>query len=251
MHVPHGDRMIAIDHVSKQFAYGAYVLRDTTLHIPSGESTCIIGQSGQGKSILLKMIIGLLEPTHGSVTIDGVSTSGNPDMFATCGYVFQFAALLDSLTVFENIALSLLEHGYTEDAALPIVHHALYLVNLTPDILNKYPDQLSGGMKKRVGLARTLVTQPSIILYDEPTTGLDPITTQIVHQLIYRTQQEMGITSVVVSHNTDIFRFVDNIALLHDGKIQFFGSALEARTTENPYMQQFLHADPNGPMRNE
>ena len=248
--------MIQLHNVYKQFQEGTYILKGINLNIPSGESTCIIGQSGQGKSVLLKMIIGLIQPTHGNVIVDGIDTSdvseeSHHDIFKQCGYVFQFAALLDSLSVFENIGLSLLEHGYSEQQAMPIVKAKLKLVNLTPDILEKYPDQLSGGMKKRVGLARTLVSDPSIILYDEPTTGLDPITTNIVHELIHRTQQNMHITSVIISHNTTIFDYVDNVALLHQGEIQYFGKARDIWNTDNPYVRQFIRGYTSGPIETE
>jgi len=248
--------MIQLNHVSKTFDGTSYVLNDVNLTIPPGESTCIIGQSGQGKSILLKLIIGLMQPTHGSITVNGIDTvhasdDMQNDILKACGYVFQFAALLDSLSVCDNIALSLLEHGLSREEAEPIVKHKLKLVNLTPDILDKYPDQLSGGMKKRVGLARTLVSEPSIILYDEPTTGLDPITTTIIHELIHRMQRDMQITSVIISHNTDIFHYVDNIALLHDTGIQFFGKARDIWQSDNPYIQQFIHGSACGLIRTE
>ena len=248
--------MISLYNIKKQFDTGPNVIDGITLEIPTGESTCIIGQSGQGKSILLKMIIGLIQPTEGSLMVNGIEVTDLHEnelhkIFKQCGYVFQSAALLDSLNVFENIALSLLEHGMPEEKALSIIQEKLKLVNLPQSILTKYPDQLSGGMKKRVGLARTLVSEPSVILYDEPTTGLDPITTRIVHELMYTMQEKMKLTSVIISHNTDIFKYVDNVALLHKGQIQFFGKAHTVWDSDNPYMQQFIHGSPHGPIETE
>ena len=131
-----------------------------------------------------------------------------------CGYVFQFAALLDSLTVYENVGITLIEQGVPKEHVLPIVKEKLALVRLKEEILYTYPSELSGGMRKRVGFARTLVTEPKIILYDEPTTGLDPITTRVIHELMFDMQQRLALTSVVISHDVEIFKYADNVALL-------------------------------------
>ncbi len=249
--------MIQLYDVRKRFGDDQRWITDgVNLEIPTGQSTCIIGQSGEGKSVLLKQIIGLIKPTSGSIKIDGeeVTTMNErqlQDLFKRCGYVFQFAALLDSLTIFENIGISLLEKGAPKSTVLPIVEEKMALVNLRPEILYKYPSEISGGMKKRVGLARTLITNPSTILYDEPTTGLDPITTRVVHELMAETQQALNLTSVVISHDVEIFKYVDNIALLHKGKIRFFGPAKTIWDSTNPYIFQFIRGLADGPIQTE
>jgi len=144
-----------------------------------------------------------------------------------------------------------LEGGVSPAKVLPIVKEKMALVNLKADILDKYPSELSGGMKKRVGLARTLVSNPSIILYDEPTTGLDPITARVVHELMYDMQKRLSITSVIISHDVEIFKYVDNIALLHRGKIRFFGPAKTIWESTNPYIYQFIRGLAEGPIQTE
>ena len=257
MAIPVGAIMIQLIEVRKRFGDDQrWVTDGINLDIPDGQMTCIIGQSGEGKSVLLKQIIGLIKPTSGTVLIDDQNITQMTDrelqvFFHKCGYVFQFAALLDSLNVFENIGLSLLENGVPEAKVLPIVKEKIALVNLKQDILYKYPSELSGGMKKRVGLARTLISNPSIILYDEPTTGLDPITARVVHELMYDMQKRLGITSVIISHDVEIFKYVDNIALLHRGKIRFFGSAKTIWESTNPYIYQFIRGLNEGPIQTE
>lgn len=248
--------MIKLINLKKRFGRDKWVTDDITLTIPPGQMTCIIGRSGEGKSVLLKQMMGLIKPTSGKVIIDGIDITKLQEremaqVFKKCGYVFQFAALLDSLNVFENIGLTLLENGTRPSQVLPIVKEKLALVNLSDDILNKYPAELSGGMRKRVGLARTLITNPSIILYDEPTTGLDPITSRIVHELMFDMQRKLNVTSVVISHDIDIFKFVDNVALLHEGKIRYFGDAKTIWQSDNPYIYQFIRGLPEGPIQSE
>ena len=250
--------MIELIDVKKRFSDdGPWITDGVTLTIPSGQMTCIIGKSGEGKSVLLKQIIGLIKPTSGSIKIDGVdittlASKDEEQVFRKVGYVFQFAALLDSLNVFENIGLPLLENGIPEDEVLPIVKEKLELVDLSPtDTLYKNPSELSGGMKKRVGLARTLVTNPKIVLYDEPTTGLDPITTHIIHELIASMQKKLNLTSVVISHDLEIFKYADNVALLCDRKIQYFGPAKTIWECDNPYVYQFIRGLTNGPIKTE
>lgn len=221
--------MIELINVRKKFD-NRWVTKGVYLEIPRGKMTVIVGKSGEGKSVLLKQIIGLIKPTSGSILIEGVDITTLKEnelnaIFEKVGYVFQFAALLDSLTVFENVALPLIEKGFSYHKALPIVKEKLALVNLSPDALHKYPAELSGGMLKRVGLARTLVHNPQIILYDEPTTGLDPITARIVHELMDRTQKKLNLTSIVVSHMVESFKYADYVALLQDGVIKYFGEA--------------------------
>lgn len=248
--------MIRIEHLTKKFG-DRVITNDLNLEIPSGQMTCIIGRSGEGKSVLLKQIIGLIKPTSGAVFIDGVDITKLDDeelepIFKKCGYVFQFAALLDSLNVFENVGLAQLEQGVPKEKVLPLVKEKLGLVNLVPEeVLYKYPSELSGGMRKRVGLARTLMANPSIILYDEPTTGLDPITSRVVHELMYNMQKNFNVTSVVISHDVEIFKYVDNVALLHQGKIKYFGSAKTIWESDNPYIYQFIRGLSEGPIQTE
>jgi phospholipid/cholesterol/gamma-HCH transport system ATP-binding protein len=243
--------MIKLKNITKKFN-NKIVINGVNLTIPEGKTTCIIGRSGEGKSVLLKQITGLIKPTSGTILFDNIDITSLAEnemfhIFNKCGYVFQFAALLDSLTIFENIALSLLENNISKDIATDIVVEKLALVDLSPDILNKYPDEISGGMKKRVGLARTLVKNPTVILYDEPTTGLDPINSRVVHELI-TSLQDTKVTSVIVSHDIEIFNFADYVALLHDGKIQYFGNTKDIWNCENPYLYQFIRGLTNGPI---
>jgi phospholipid/cholesterol/gamma-HCH transport system ATP-binding protein len=233
-----------------------WITQGVNLDIPEGKMTVVVGRSGEGKSVLLKQIIGLLKPTSGHVYIDGVdittaSEKEQDKIFEEFGYVFQFAALLDSLNVFENIGITLLEQGVAREQVLGIVKEKLGLVNLTEDNLPKYPSELSGGMRKRVGLARTLVTNPKVILYDEPTTGLDPITSRVIHELMYDMQHQFNLTSLVISHDVEIFKYADHVALLHEGKIKYFGDAKTIWESENPYIYQFIRGLAEGPIQTE
>lgn len=248
--------MIQIINLKKRFGTGRWILDGINLTIPTGKMTCIIGRSGEGKSILLKQIIGLIKPTSGHIFIDDADITKLSEkeisfFYKKCGYVFQFAALLDSLNVFENVGLTLLEHGELPANVLPIVKQKLALVNLSEEVLYKYPSELSGGMRKRVGLARTLITNPKIILYDEPTTGLDPITSKIVYELMLNMQKKFQVTSVVISHDVEIFNYVDNVALLHEGQIRYFGDAKTIWKSENPYIYQFIRGLSEGPIKTE
>jgi phospholipid/cholesterol/gamma-HCH transport system ATP-binding protein len=233
-----------------------WVTCGVNLEIPRGQMTCIIGQSGEGKSVLLKQIIGLVKPTSGKIIVDGtditqLSEAALERYYKKVGYVFQFAALLDSLTIFENIGITLLEQGKSKGEVLPIVKEKLRLVNLKEEVLDKYPSELSGGMKKRAGLARTLLMDPEIILYDEPTTGLDPVTSRIIHELMFEMQQKLGLTSVVVSHDVEIFKFADRVALLSGGKIRYVGSAKTIWESDDPYIYQFIRGLTEGPLQPE
>jgi len=247
--------MIKLIDLKKKFGE-KWVTNGVNLDIPDGKMTLIIGRSGAGKSVLLKQIIGLIKPTSGAVIVDGVDTTklSEKELNAELkkfGYVFQFAALLDSLNVFENIAITLLENGMKRKKALEIVKEKLRLVHLSEDTLYKYPSELSGGMRKRVGLARTLVTNPKIILYDEPSTGLDPITARAIHELMFNMQKELKVTSVVITHDVELFKYADYIALLYEGKIHYFGSAKDIWECDNPYIYQFIRGLPDGPIKAE
>ncbi len=246
---------IKIIHLRKRFGT-KWVSNGINLTIPSNQMTAIIGRSGEGKSVFLKQIIGLITPTSGDIMIDGINLAaigqeGLDSFYKKIGYVFQFAALLDSLTIFENIGITLLEDNVPESEVLPLVKDALVQVNLEEDVLYKYPSELSGGMKKRAGFARTMLARPTIILYDEPTTGLDPITTRVIHELMFNLQKQFNLTSVAISHDIEIFKYADNVALLHEGTIKYFGDAKTVWESDNPYVYQFIRGLTEGPMEGE
>ncbi len=247
--------MIEIIDLKKKFD-DKWITKGVNLEIPDGKMTVIIGRSGEGKSVLLKQIIGLIKPSEGKVIINGndiTKLSGKKleEAFKKLGYVFQFAALLDSLNILENVGITLIENRIPMPKIIKTVKEKLALVNLPEDILYKYPSELSGGMRKRVGLARTLLTNPNIILYDEPTTGLDPITSRIIHELMFDMQKKLDLTSIVISHDVDIFKYADKVALLHDGKIRYFGDAKTVWESDNPYVYQFIRGLPEGPIKSE
>lgn len=249
--------MPLIELIDVHKSFGAKeVTRGVNLTVEKGTATAIIGRSGEGKSVLLKQIIGLLKPTSGTILVEGVDITTLTEReltneFKKFGYVFQFAALLDSLNTFENIGITLLENGVSPEEVLPIVKEKLALVALPEDTLYKYPSELSGGMRKRVGLARTLVTQPEIILYDEPTTGLDPITVRVIHELMYSMQKKFNLTSVIVSHDIEIFKYVDRVALLHEGTIKHICDAATIWESDNPYIYQFIRGLAEGPIQTD
>ena len=249
--------IIEVINLKKKFE-DKWITNGVNLKVPAGQMTVIIGRSGEGKSVLLKQIIGLIKPTSGNILINGtdITTLNAKDkevVLEKFGYVFQFAALLDSLNVFENIGITLLEAGIPAAEVLPIVKEKLALVHLEEDTLYKYPSQLSGGMKKRVGLARTLATkpEPSVILYDEPTTGLDPITARAIHDLMHFMQKTFNLTSLVISHDPKIFEYADNVALLHQGQIKYSGPAKTAFESTDPYLYQFIRGLSEGPIPTE
>ena len=245
--------MIYLKNLKK--AFGDHVVtKDLNLTVEDGELLAIVGRSGEGKSVLLKQIIGLITPDDGSIVIDNqdiiqLSVEQKQAVFKKCGYVFQFAALLDSLTVFENIGITLLEEGVSRERVLSLVSEKLHSVGLSTDALDKYPDELSGGMKKRVGLARTLMLSPKILLYDEPTTGLDPITVRIIHELIKKTHENLKATSIVISHDVEVFKYASHVAMLHDGKIIYKGPAETIWECDNPYVYQFIRGLEEGPIK--
>ncbi|MFC1845712.1 ABC transporter ATP-binding protein [Candidatus Dependentiae bacterium] len=247
--------MIELVDLKKRFDT-KWVTKGVNLTIKDGTMTCIIGRSGEGKSVLLKQIIGLMEPTSGKVLVDGkdvtqVSEKERDKLFDKFGYVFQFAALLDSLNVFENIGIKLLENGHSAKEVLPIVKEKLSMVQLAQDTLYKYPSELSGGMRKRVGLARTLITEPKIVLYDEPTTGLDPITSRVIQELMFDMQKRLNLTSIIITHDVNMFQYADKVALLHDGKIQHETDAKTIWESKDPYIHQFIRGLSEGPIQTE
>ena len=244
--------MIVLKNLTKSFG-DKVVTRDLDLTIDDGEFLAIIGRSGEGKSVLLKQIIGLIHPTSGSVIIDGqditkLSKHELESVFKKCGYVFQFAALLDSLNVFENVGITLIEENWPEEKIKPLVVEKLRNVGLDESILDRYPNELSGGMKKRVGLARTLMLKPKILIYDEPTTGLDPITVRLIHELIKKTHIEQKTTTIVISHDIDIFNYASQVAMLHQGKIVYKGPTKDIWECKNPYIYQFIRGLTEGPI---
>lgn len=246
--------MIELVDIHKSFG-SQKVLNGLTMTIPAGKITAVIGPSGEGKSVLLKHIIGLLQPDQGDVLVDGASIIGLRrshlnvvrEKFAM---VFQNAALFDSMTVYENVAFPLEEKTDLDRAEIDVrVATALQEVGLK-DVNQKYPDQLSGGMKKRVGLARALLLRPQIVLFDEPTTGLDPVIRRSIHQLMSDTQKKFEFTAVIVSHDIpDIFHVADYIAMLYHGKILQFGTPDEIQASENPVVRQFISGSLDGPIK--
>jgi phospholipid/cholesterol/gamma-HCH transport system ATP-binding protein len=237
--------VIEIKGLEKSFG-SQQVLRGIDLTIEDGETLAVIGQSGCGKSVLLKHIIGLLRPDAGEVIVDGVHVARAKEkqleeIRSKIGFLFQSAALFDSMNVADNVTLGLREHGFRDaDKLKSIVTEKLAMVGLK-GIENKMPSELSGGMRKRVGLARALATEPRYIFYDEPTTGLDPITSDQIDELIKDVTDRLSVTSIIITH--DIFT-VDNIAkrviLLHQGKIYFDGTPLELRASKDSIVKLFL-----------
>lgn len=231
--------------VEKSFC-GQKVLDGIQLSIIEGKTTIITGASGQGKSVILKHMLGLVHPDRGVVRvldqdINSIGKRGRRRLREHFGVLFQNVALFDSMTVFENVALPLREHGALTEAEIRAhVEKKLSLMDLH-DINHKYPTQLSGGMKKRVGLARALILSPRIVFFDEPTTGLDVHRSNEIYRLFHRTQQELGYTAVIVSHDVPrIFKLADYVALLADGKIQGCMSPNEFQRSENPKIRSFV-----------
>lgn len=246
--------MIVLEEVNKSFG-SQVVLDGLNLEIPSGQITAIIGPSGEGKSVLLKHMIGLLRPDSGSVRVAGedITRMGRGELNRVrekFGMLFQNAALFDSLTVFENVAFPLQEKTrLSEPEITERVRDALSHVGLA-GVDAKYPDELSGGMKKRVGLARALLMDPRIILFDEPTTGLDPVICRAIHQMIQQTHAKFGYTAVVVSHEIpEIFDISDNVAVLYQGKIIEYGTPREIQNSKHPVVRQFISGSLEGPIQ--
>ncbi len=229
---------------------GRRILDGISLELETGQILSVMGGSGSGKTTLLKMMIGLLRPTSGRIVIDGEDTMQMSEKELDqarlkMGMVFQYAALLDSLSVYDNIVFGLLRHKKMERAAVDkLVKHLLEQVQLEEYVARQMPAELSGGMQKRVGLARALAMQPSFLFYDEPTSGLDPVTSLAIDQLIMQTRDAFQVTSVVVSHQiSSVFRISDRIALLHKGKMCISGTPEEVKASADPDVQQFLQAD--------
>jgi phospholipid/cholesterol/gamma-HCH transport system ATP-binding protein len=239
--------MIRISGLSKAFG-DKEVLRGVSLDVEEGTTFVVLGASGSGKTVLLKHVIGLLKPDAGTVHVAGMEISALSGRELTearrvFGMVFQGAALFDSMTVFDNVAFPVRERErrIPHDDLLARVIESLRVVDLGEDVLDQWPSQLSGGMRKRVSLARALVANPKIVLYDEPTTGLDPITTNSVDAMIDQAKHRRGVTSMVISHDiASAFRVADRLAVLYDGRIAAQGTPEEVRRSDDPYVQRFL-----------
>jgi phospholipid/cholesterol/gamma-HCH transport system ATP-binding protein len=232
-------------------AFGSnHVLRGFSLNVEDGETLAIVGQSGSGKSVALKHVVGLLKPDRGEVWVDGenvgeMSQEKLYEVRRNVGYVFQFAALFDSLSVEENVGLGLRRIPEMNEAAIEErVGECLKLVELE-GYQDRYPAQLSGGQRKRAGLARAIATQPDYLLYDEPTTGLDPVTTTVIDRLIIRTREELKVTSVLITHDMDsAYRVADRIGMLYGGTIRFMGTPEEIRACADPVVRGFIEGKP-------
>ena len=242
--------MIRFESVSKRFGT-AVVLDGLDLEIPDGHTTAVIGRSGCGKSVLLKHIVGLLEPDAGRVVVDGdvvheLDPEGLDRLRARFGYVFQFSALLDSMTVGDNIRLGLRRRLLDASTIEQRVRDSLAVVDLS-NSAERYPAELSGGMRKRAGIARAIALRPDYILFDEPTTGLDPITTASMDALILRVRRDLGATTVVVSHDMrSVFEVADRIAMMHEGRIRQVGTAAEIRESTDAVVRNFIEGRAEG-----
>ena len=244
--------MITLSDVKKSFGNN-HVLRGVDLVIPTGKSMVIIGGSGTGKSVLLKSVLGLVQHDSGTIALDGqdVRHAERDTFLARFGMLFQGGALFDSLRVWENVAFRLMR-GATrrpKDEARAIALEKLRRVGLGPQVADLFPAELSGGMQKRVGLARAIAAEPEIIFFDEPTTGLDPIMAGVINDLIREIVVEMGATAMTITHDMSSVRAIaDEVAMLHEGTIKWTGPVAELDACSDPYVQQFIHGRATGPI---
>ena len=250
---PEAHQGIVMQGVSKNFG-PKRVLNRCDLVVNKGETLVVIGRSGEGKSVLLKHIVRLLEPDEGSIWIEGIEITclGKRELMALrrkFGFLFQGAALFDSMTISKNLGLALEEHtDWDPEKIRERVSECLALVGLK-QVEDKLPSALSGGMKKRAGLARAIVMKPEYILYDEPTTGLDPISSDSINDLIIKGKEKLGVTSVVVTHDMpSAFKIADRIAMLNGGEIVFVGTVDEVQNTDHPMVRQFIEGNSQGPL---
>ncbi len=245
---------ISVQNLSKSFGANQ-VLNGLDLDIKSGESVVVIGGSGTGKSVLVKCILGLLEPDSGAILIDGqdmtaATRAEHGEFMKKTGMLFQGGALFDSLTVWENVAFGLVQaHGMKKDDARGIAIEKLARVGLGEEVGNLTPAELSGGMQKRVALARAIAAEPEIIFFDEPTTGLDPIMADVINGLINECVKDLGATTLTITHDmSSVRKIADRAAMLHDGKIIWTGTRRALDTTKNPYVRQFVTGQAKGPI---
>jgi len=248
--------LIEIQHLQKVFGTKE-VLKDINLVFPKGSTTVILGLSGGGKSTIIKHIVGLMKPTSGKIYVDGVEVSGCSEkelreVRKNIGYLFQDGAMFDSMNIFDNVAFPLREHySLSENEIEERVMKMLSMTGLDAQRVAKlFPNELSGGMRKRAGLARAIIMEPKIILYDEPTSGLDPITSDLITQLILKLQKELGVTSVLITHDMkESFKAADYLAFLFEGEIIEWGENEAFKHSTNPYVQQLLAGSGEGPIQ--
>jgi phospholipid/cholesterol/gamma-HCH transport system ATP-binding protein len=244
--------MIRFENVHKAFGTNQ-VLRGVNLHIPKGESMVIIGGSGTGKSVALKSVLGLVKPDSGTILVDGKDAGkGDHDAFLSrFGMLFQGGALFDSLPVWQNVAFRLMRGSLKRPAeeARAVAVEKLRRVGLKEEVADRFPAELSGGMQKRVGLARAIAAEPEIIFFDEPTTGLDPIMSGVINDLIREIVVEMGATAMTITHDMSSVRAIaDKVAMLHDGVIQWTGPVGDLDNSGDPYVAQFISGSAEGPI---
>ncbi len=244
--------MIELSGVTKSFGDN-HVLRGIDLRVARGESLVVIGGSGTGKSVLIKYILGLVAPDTGQITLDGQDvTRAERDAFlARFGMLFQGSALFDSLPVWQNVAFRLMRGSLKRPRleAREIALEKLRRVGLGPDVADRLPSELSGGMQKRVGLARAIAADPEVIFFDEPTTGLDPIMAGVINDLIRGIVTDMGATAITITHDmTSVRAIADRVAMLHNGKLRWTGPTSDIDTTSDPYVTQFIHGTAEGPI---
>lgn len=238
-------------------AFGAKrVLNGIDLIVPEGKSVVVIGGSGTGKSVMLKCILGLLKPDSGDILVDGETVTNIPPsrhdaLMDKFGMLFQGAALFDSLKVWENVAFSLLYHKrINRKDARDIALENIIAVGLKPDVADLYPAEISGGMQKRVGLARAVATKPEILFFDEPTTGLDPIMADVINNLIVDSVKKLGATALSITHDMgSVRKIADYVAMIHEGKILWYGPASELDHSGNAHVEQFIHGRSDGPIQ--
>jgi phospholipid/cholesterol/gamma-HCH transport system ATP-binding protein len=246
--------MIELRGVEKRFGKQV-VLNGVNFEVREGETVALLGPSGTGKSVLLKTIIGLIKPDQGVIVVDGkevgrLKRKDLSELRSRIGYVFQNGALFDSMSVFENVRLGITDQDKYQDLdyVRTRIAECIRLVNLPPDTVDKFPAQLSGGMRKRVGIARAIAGSPKYLLYDEPTSGLDPVNADIIDALVQRLDDELGVTSVMVTHDVrGAFRVADRLALLSEGRIVMQGTPQEFLDSTNAKVREFLERDFDNP----
>jgi len=248
-------KKIQLENIHKHFN-GKKVLQGVNLSVNAGESLVIIGGSGSGKSVLLKILLGLIKADQGKIIVDGellpssVRSAPREKFLNKIGMLFQGGALFDSLTVWENISFVLLQHlHYSKAKAKEVAIEKLAMVGLDKSVANLYPAELSGGMQKRVALARAIVREPEVILFDEPTTGLDPIMSDVINNLIVDCSKKLGATTITITHDmASVNKIADKVAMLYQGNIIWQGQKDQLHSSDNPYVEQFVKGVSEGPI---